>query len=105
MIWLLLAVAVLLAVVVVLAVDDARWCRRALPPVRQRAPRAPGPGAVSGPWDPEFSLNRGRRVRRSRAYARSRYPTGDTAYAPGRPPAIEPPPTETPAVAQRRTAA
>ncbi|WP_330348134.1 hypothetical protein [Streptomyces sp. NBC_00582] len=73
MIWLFVTVAVVLAVLVALGVDDTRWRRRALPRVRQRPPRVPYlPETASGPWQPEFHLNRGRRVRAARA--RYRWP-------------------------------
>lgn len=67
------AVVVLLVVLVVLAVDDTRWCHRPRPRVRQRPPRVPYlPDTTSGPWEPAFHLNRGRRARAARA--RHRWP-------------------------------
>ncbi|MDQ0829507.1 hypothetical protein QF032_001351 [Streptomyces achromogenes] len=71
MIWLVLLCAVL-AALVVLAADDARWDHRRLPPVTQRRPQAPSPpqASPSGPWHPGFHLQRGRRVRAARARRR-----------------------------------
>jgi hypothetical protein len=73
-IWLLAALAVLLAVAVALGIDDTRFRRRRPPRVTQHPARVPylPETRASGPWHPQFHLIRGRRERAARA--RYRYP-------------------------------
>ncbi|NEB00595.1 hypothetical protein [Streptomyces sp. SID13726] len=66
--WLIaLALGVALVLWVVAGVIDSRG-RRALPRVTQEPfDGAHRPPPLTGPWHPAFHLNRGRRVRRTRA--------------------------------------
>lgn len=84
--WLILLLAVVLAVLLVLGADDTRWDRDAPPravqdPAPPRVPYLPETRPVPL-WHPEFCLERGRRVRRARAWRR--YPQEPPAPLPRR---------------------
>ncbi|MDX3024042.1 hypothetical protein [Streptomyces acidiscabies] len=84
--WLILALAVVLAVLLVLGADDTRWGRDAVRRVVQdlAPPKVPylPETRPAPPWHPEFLLARGRRVRRARAWRR--YPQEPPAPRPRR---------------------